>query len=181
MAIRLKKKEEAPKTGKVMLGLLTFIYILSLCLAVVMVPVKQFDTEESPFVTALSNYSIDFFPHVFNAAIIIAGFSTMTAALFGVVTLLVTIAKDGYAPTIFSRKIKKFKDLPLPSLIIATIGLSLSVITALLLPDKIYEYITTAAGILLLFNWSFIILASFRVLKDINLWKKYWLQQGFSF
>lgn len=180
MAVRLKNKEDAPKTGKGMLGLLTLIYILSLCLAVVMVPVKQFDTEESPFVTALANYSIDFFPHVFNAAIIIAGFSTMTAALFGVVTLLVTIAKDGYAPHVFSKKIKKYKDLPLPSFIIATIGLAISVVTALLLRDKIYEYITTAAGILLLFNWAFIILASFRVLKDINWWKKIVAVAGIS-
>ncbi|MGP4040785.1 amino acid permease [Gracilibacillus sp. D59] len=169
MAIRLKKKEDAPKTGKVMLGLLAIIYIISLCLAVIMAPVEKFDPNESPFVTALSDYSLAFFPHVFNAAIIVAGFSTMTAALFGVVTLLVTLAKDGDAPKIFSKKIKKFKELPLPSLLIATVGLAVSVITALLLPEKIYEYITTAAGILLLFNWAFIILSSWRVLKGVNL------------
>ncbi|QGH33187.1 amino acid permease [Gracilibacillus salitolerans] len=172
MAIRLKKKEDAPKTGKVMLGLLAIIYIISLCLAVIMAPVEQFDPSESPFVTALSDYSLPFFPHVFNAAIIVAGFSTMTAALFGVVTLLVTLAKDGDAPKLFSKKLKKFKELPLPSLLLATIGLAVSVITALLLPEKIYEYITTAAGILLLFNWAFIILSSWRVLEGIKLLNK---------
>lgn len=60
---------------------------------------------------------------------------------------------------------KKWKNLPLPSLGLAACGLVLSIITALLLPGKIYEYITTAAGILLLINWLFIILSAFRVLK----------------
>lgn len=40
-----------------------------------------------------------------------------------------------------------------------------SIVTALLLPGKIYEYITTAAGILILFNWSFIIISALRILK----------------
>ncbi|KAB8129922.1 amino acid permease [Gracilibacillus oryzae] len=168
MTIRLKNKEDAPKAGKIMLTVLTIIYILSLGLAVTMVSVSAFDQNESPFVTALAEYKLAFFPHLFNAAIIIAGFSTMTAALFGVVTLLVTLAKDGDAPDIFSKKIKKWKDLPLPSLILATIGLLVSVITALLLPNKIYEYITTAAGILLLINWAFIIISSLKVLKDLK-------------
>ncbi|WP_431802372.1 amino acid permease [Halobacillus andaensis] len=163
MAIRLKKKEEAPKAGSIMLLLLAVIYILSLGLAVTMVSFHAFDPNESPFVTALDDYNLSFFPHVFNAAIIIAGFSTMTAALFGVTTLLVTIAKDGDAPAVFSKKIK-FKELPLAALGLGTAGLLASVITALLVPEKIYEYITTAAGILLLYNWSFIILSAFRVL-----------------
>ncbi|WP_058306227.1 amino acid permease [Gracilibacillus massiliensis] len=168
MAIRLKKKEDAPKAGVVMLSLLSIIYLISLGLTVTMVSVDQFDPNESPFVTALSDYSLSIFPDLFNGAIIIAGFSTMTAALFGVVTLLVSLSKDGDAPKIFSNKIKKFKDLPLPSLLLATIGLSASIITALLLPEKIYEYITTAAGILLLYNWAFIIISSLRVLDGIK-------------
>ncbi|MFC4401729.1 amino acid permease [Gracilibacillus xinjiangensis] len=172
MTIRLINKNDAPKAGKVMLSLLTVIYIISLGLAVTMVSVSAFDQSESPFVTALADYRLAFFPHVFNAAIIIAGFSTMTAALFGVVTLLVTLAKDGDAPKVFSKKIKKWKNLPFPSLLLAVAGLSASVITALLLPDKIYEYITTAAGILLLYNWSFIIISSLRVLKELPLYHK---------
>ena len=58
--------------------------------------------------------------------------------------------------------------MPLPSLGLATVGLILSIVTALLLPGKIYEYITTAAGILILYNWGFIILSAFKLLKDAN-------------
>ncbi len=166
MAIRLKKKEEAPKAGKIMLLLLTVIYVLSLGLAVTMEHFLSFNEKESPFVKAMADYHLSFFPHVFNGAIIVAGFSTMTASLFGVTTLLVTLAEDGDAPSFFAWKLKKFKSLPLPSLGLGAIGLLASVITALLLPGKIYEYITTAAGILLLYNWSFIIVSSIRILKN---------------
>ncbi|MCM3024575.1 amino acid permease [Bacillus ginsengihumi] len=164
MAMRLKKKEDAPKAGMIMLIVLAIIYILALLLAVTMDYYGAFSEKESPFVTALEKYHLSFFPHVFNAAIIIAGFSTMTASLFGVTTLLVTLAKDGDAPALFSKKVKKWKSLPLPSLLLATIGLLASIIAALVLPGKIYEYITTAASILLLFNWGFIIISALRIL-----------------
>lgn len=165
MATRLKKKEDAPKAGIIMLILLVIIYVLALGLAVLMASHGAFHEKESPFVTALAKYDLSFFPHVFNAAIIVAGFSTMTASLFGVTTLLVTLANDGDAPKVFSKKIEKWKQLPLPSLLLAVVGLIASIVTALLLPGKIYEYITTAAGILILFNWSFIIISAFKVLE----------------
>ena len=171
MAMQLQKKEDAPKAGKIMLLGLTVVYVLSLGLAVIMVSLGSFHEKESPFVTALADYNLTFFPHVFNGAIIIAGFSTMTASLYGVTNLLVTLAEDGDAPSLFAKKSKKFKNLPIPSLGLATVGLLASIITALLLPGKIYEYITTAAGILLLYNWFFIIISSFRILK-YKLWNK---------
>jgi L-asparagine transporter-like permease len=171
MATRLKDKEDAPKAGVIMLILLVIIYVLSLGLAVIMAAHGAFHHKESPFVTALDSYNLGFFPHVFNAAIIVAGFSTMTASLFGVTTLLVTLANDGDAPKIFSKKIEKLKELPLPSLALAVVGLIASIITALLLPGKIYEYITTAAGILILFNWAFIILSALKIL-ELKAWGK---------
>lgn len=171
MATRLKNKEDAPKAGVIMLILLVIIYVLALGLAVLMAAHGTFHHKESPFVTALGSYNLAFFPHVFNAAIIVAGFSTMTASLFGATTLLVTLADDGDAPKVFSKKIKKLKQLPLPSLGLAVVGLIASIITALLLPGKIYEYITTAAGILILFNWAFIIISALKLL-ELKVWGK---------
>ncbi|MFD2682414.1 amino acid permease [Bacillus seohaeanensis] len=171
LSMQLKKKEDAPKAGTVMLFSLMVVYVASLGLAVTLASLNAFHEKESPFVTALADYNLAFFPHVFNGAIIIAGFSTMTAALFGVTNLLVTLAKDGDAPALFAKKSKKLKDMPIPSLGLATVGLLASIITALLLPGKIYEYITTAAGILLLYNWFFIIISSLRILT-FTLWNK---------
>ncbi len=165
MAMQLKKKEDTPKSGIIMLIVLTVIYAASLVLAVSLVGYEAFNHKESPFVTALKDYDLKFFPHVFNACIIIGGFSTMTASLFGVTNLLVTMSDSKDAPAFFAKKVKKMRNLPLPSLGLATVGLILSIVTALLLPGKIYEYITTAAGILILYNWGFIILSAFKLLE----------------
>jgi len=165
LSMQLKKKEDAPKSGKVMLIVLTVIYVISIILAISMVSYQSINQKESPFVTAMDSYNLAFFPHVFNGAIIIAGFSTMTASLFAVTSLLVTLADGGDAPAFFGKKIKKLKDLPLPSLGLATVGLIGSIITALLLPGKIYGYITTAAGILQMYNWAFIIISALKILQ----------------
>lgn len=161
MSMQLKKKEEAAKAGTIMLIGLAILYVVSLLLAISMVKTHDFKMNESPFVTALSKTPLDFFPHVFNAAVIIAGFSTLCAALFAVTNLLVTLAKDKDAPQLFAKKLK-YKDLPLASMSLAAVGLLASIITALLLPGKIYEYITTAAGLLLLYNWLFILASAWK-------------------
>lgn len=165
MAIHLKKKEDAPKSGKVMLGLLGIIYVTSLILALLLMPYTKFKDDKSPFVTALSDFNLDFFPHVFTAAIIIAGFSTMSASLFSVTTILTTLSEEGDAPAIFSKQTKKKFKMPLPAIALTSVGLILSIVTSLLLPDKVYQYITTAAALMLLYNWLFI-LAMYHRLVD---------------
>ncbi|TYS58450.1 amino acid permease [Sutcliffiella horikoshii] len=164
MAMQLKKKEDTLKAGTIMMFFLMILYVGSLGLAVSLAAFEKFNEKESPFVTALTNYDLSFFPHVFNGAIIIAGFSTMTAALFGVTTLLVTLAKDGDAPKLFQKKLQ-FRELPLPSLLLGVVGLAASVLCAFALPGKVFEYITTAAGLLLLYNWIFILLSAIKLEK----------------
>jgi len=166
MAIHLKNKEDAPKSGKVMLGLLGVIYITALTLALLLIPFTSFKEDKSPFVVALADFaSIGFFPHVFTAAIIIAGFSTMSASLFSVTTILLTLSEEGDAPKFFSKQTLKKLQMPLPAIALTSTGLILSIVTSLLLPDKVYEYITTAAALMLLYNWIFILVMSPRLIK----------------
>ena len=166
MAIHLKNKEDAPKSGKVMLGLLGLIYVTALSLALLLLPFDSFREDKSPFVEALSGFSnIGFFPHVFTAAIIIAGFSTMSASLFSVTTILLTLSEEGDAPKIFSKQMKKKLKMPLPAIALTSTGLVLSIVTSLLLPGKVYEYITTAAALMLLYNWLFILIMYHRLVE----------------
>lgn len=169
MATKLKDPSEAPKAGKVMLFTLMIIYVLSIGLAVVMVAWNKFNTKESTFVVALDAYHLTFVPHLFNATLIIAGFSTMTASLYGVTSVLVTLGEEGDAPSSFAKK-GKLK-VPLAALIITLLGITASIVSALVLPDQIYEWVTTAAGLMLLYNWLFI-LASSRKILDLKMKEK---------
>lgn len=163
MSVRLKKKEDAGKAGKIMILVLTIIYIISIGFAVSMVTFRNFTNDESPFVIAMRNYDLAFFPHLFNGALIIAGFSTMAASLFAVTSMLVILAEDRDAPKLFAKK-GKLKT-PIYALSLTVCGLITSIILALVMPDRIYEYITTAAGLLLLYNWLFVLISVKRLIK----------------
>ncbi|MFB4325131.1 amino acid permease [Priestia sp. BR_2] len=170
MAVRLKNPKEAPKSGKVMILLLAIVYVLSIGMAVMMVAWNRFSTTKSPFVVALSSYQLPFIPHIFNAVLIIAGFSTMVASLYAVTTMLVTLSEDKDAPKLFSRKMFK-RDTPIFSLSLTAAGLIVSIVLSLLMPGKIYEYLTTAAGLMLLYNWFFILISAGR-LMELTGWGK---------
>ncbi|WP_128100940.1 amino acid permease [Paenibacillus sp. DCT19] len=164
MSYRLEKPEDAPKAGKVMLISLSIVYIVSIGLALIMVPLSAFNPKESPFVLALSSDHLAFVPHLLNGVLIVAGFSTMTASLYAVTSMIMTLAKEGDAPSLFSRKWKQ--KYPLFALSLIGCGLIGTIVMSLLLPGKVYEYITTAAGLMLLYNWSFILLSSGRLLQS---------------
>ncbi|SES65877.1 amino acid/polyamine/organocation transporter, APC superfamily [Oceanobacillus limi] len=163
MAIQLKDPKEAPKSGRVMVLSLVVIYVISLALALVLVPWDVFQTDESPFIVAFKDFDLGFVPHLFNGALIIAGFSTMVASFYGVTTILVSLAQDKDAPAFFAKEGRLA--VPFPSLGMLVLGLAASIIMSLALPEKIYTYITTGAGLMLLYNWLFIILSARRLQK----------------
>ncbi|QCR32345.1 amino acid permease [Lysinibacillus sp. SGAir0095] len=163
LSVRLQQKKEVIKATTVMLIILTSIYLISIILASGFVAYDQFNAEESPFVISLANYNLAFFPYVFNAGVVIAGFSTMAASLFAVTSMLVTMAEEGDAPKVFAKK-SKLK-VP-PSALALTISvLVISIIVSRIVPDRVYEYITTAAGLMLIYNWFFILISFPRLIK----------------
>ena len=163
LSVRLQQKKEVIKSTTVMLIILTSIYLISIILASGLVAYDQFNAEESPFVISLAEYNLAFFPYVFNAGVIIAGFSTMAASLFAVTSMLVTMAEEGDAPKLFAKKGK----LKVPPFALAlTISvLVISIIISRIVPDRVYEYITTAAGLMLIYNWFFILISFPKLIK----------------
>ena len=162
MAMRLKKPEDAPKSGKVMLGLLAIIYVCSLILTLILISWKELDTSKSPFMQALNQYPLPLVPHIFIAILIIAGFSTMVASLFAITSMLVTLAEEKDAPKLFAKQVM---NRPFLAICLTTIGLIVSIVLSMLLPGSIYEYFTTAAGLMLIYNWAFILITSGKLLK----------------
>jgi L-asparagine transporter-like permease len=169
MAVRLKKKDDVQKAGSMMLITLAIVYITTILLALVLTEWNSFHEKESPFVTALSTFDLAFFPHLFNGALIIAGFSTMTASMFAVTNILITLSESGDAPKFFLKNSGSKRKIPFPALSLTAAGLFFSIVLALFMPGNVYEYITTAAGLMLLLNWCFILMSSRRLLTN-NAW-----------
>jgi L-asparagine transporter-like permease len=168
MATELKNPKDAPKSGRVMIFTIAALFILSIGLALLLAPIDKFTTEESPFVTALKDLHYDAIVHVFNGILIIAGFSSLVASLFSVTKTMYTMAHEGDAPKFLAKRSKK-KKLPYTSLILTICCMIVSIVIALLLPKKVYEYITTAGGLMLLYTWLFIVFAARKLLK-LTIW-----------
>lgn len=167
MVIDLKNPQEAPKAGKVMLMVITIIFLMAIMLALMLVSWKDFNIEESPFITALRDYHIPFVADIFNGILIIAGFSTMVASLYAVVTILITLAEDHDAPAALAKKGKM--KVPFPALLFLASGLIITIVIGFLMPEKIFEYLMTAAGLMLIYNWFFI-LVTYAKLMELSKW-----------
>lgn len=162
MAMRLRRPQEAPKAGRVMLSVLTVIYLASLGLAAWLMPWGSLSAKKSPYVASLANFHLPFVPHVFNGVFILAGFSTMIASLFAITNIMVTLAKDGDAPRALGKKKGRR---PLRALGLTTAGMAASIAFSFAMPGTVYEYFTTAAGLMLLFNWLFILMSAGKILE----------------
>ena len=167
MVIDLKNPKEASKAGKVMLMVITIIFLMAIMLALMLVSWKDFNIEESPFITALRDYHIPFVVDIFNGILIIAGFSTMVASLYAVVTILITLAEDHDAPASLAKKGKM--KVPFPALLFLASGLIITIVIGFLMPEKIFEYLMTAAGLMLIYNWLFI-LVTYAKLMELSKW-----------
>lgn len=170
MAAELKDPKEAPKSGRYMIIIITFLFITSIGLVLLVTPIDQITTNESPFVSALKDLHYHVLVHIFNGVLIIAGFSGLVASLYSVTLVMSMIAEEGDAPKLFAKKTKK-RNIHYGSLLLTIAGLIVSITVALLLPGKVYEYITTAGGLMLLYTWLYIVCASLKLLKP-NAWGK---------
>lgn len=164
MAAELKEPKEAPKSGRVMIMIITLLFILSIGLVLLVTPIEQITTQESPFVSALKDLHYQVLVHIFNGVLIIAGFSGLVASLYSVTLVMSMIADEGDAPKLFAKKTKK-RQFPYGALVLTIAGMIISITVALLLPDKVYEYITTAGGLMLIYTWLYIVCASLKLLK----------------
>lgn len=163
MVIDLKNPKEAPKAGRIMLSVITIIFIMAIALALALVAWKDFSIDESPFITALQGYHIPFVADIFNGVLIIAGFSTMVASLYAVITILTTLAEDHDAPAILAKKGKM--KVPFPAFLFLTSGLVITIVIGFLMPEKIFEYLITAAGLMLIYNWLFILVTYWKIME----------------
>ncbi|MBJ6360001.1 amino acid permease [Paenibacillus sp. GCM10012307] len=164
MAADLQDPKDAPKAGRVMLLAVTVLYMLTAGLSLMFVSHEKIVHSKSPIVAAFEAMHLPFFVHLINAVMIIAGFSILVASLYAVSTMLVTLAQDKDAPKWLAIT-KGKRELPLYALGMNALGLCMSILLGLLLPKQIFEHITTAAGLVILYTWLFILATYLKLLK----------------
>lgn len=163
----LKKKESIHKAITALNLALVFLYITSLIMILKMVPWQQIQVSKSPFITALSSFKLPIINSIFNIVIISAAFSTFVGALFAITNVLLSLAKDHEAPKMVMQKNKR--GINVIALLLGTSGLLVTILLSFVLPDTIYEYLTTAGGVLLIGNWIIILASQIKNRKNYSI------------
>ena len=135
-----------------------------------MIDWQQIKTSESPFISALSSFNNPYVSSIFNIVIISAAFSTFVGALFAITNVVVSLAKDHEAPKILMKENKR--GVHSIGLLLGACGLLITILLSLLLPETLYEYVTTAAGVLLIGNWIIILASQIKNRKNYLLLQK---------
>ncbi|WP_425414131.1 amino acid permease [Paenibacillus assamensis] len=170
MAAELEHPEEASKAGGVMLATTISLYLAAIALVLLWVPLEQLPVSESPFISALRHGGMPIIVNIFNGVLIVAGFSSVAASLYAVTIVLVTLAEDGDAPRGLSAQ-KGKRDFPLSALGVTCAGTIVSIVLAYFIPKRIFEHITTAGGLVLMYTWASVVL-SYLKLIPLNWWGK---------
>ncbi|MFC7395266.1 amino acid permease [Scopulibacillus cellulosilyticus] len=165
-ASQLRNKSDVPKAGYVLVISLTGVYILSLLVVLSLAKWTAINESKSPFLTALGSLNIPFLGTIFNIIIITASFSTMVGALYSITNILVSLAKDHDAPEILGKTNKR--GVPIAGLVLTACILAVIIVLSYFLPKSVYEYLTTAASVMLLFNWMAINLSEWKNRKSYH-------------
>ncbi|MBM7622864.1 amino acid permease [Sporohalobacter salinus] len=151
---------DIPQAIKRIVFTLLFLYITSLSLLLALVPWNQISTDASPFTLVFRLVNFPYAGSIMNFVILVAALSAMNAAMYAVTRVLASLAEAEEAPAILADKNED--GVPFYALLASSGGLVLAVIMSFLLPEKVYEYITSAAGFILFFNWIIILFSQLK-------------------
>jgi len=129
----------------------TFLNTGAVFLLVGLLPWFTVPVNSSPFVVVLEKLHIPFGSHLLNAVIITAVLSSMNTTMFGVTRMLKSLAERDEAPRFLLKTNRR--GVPTRALAASGIFLSIAVILAYLLPQKVFLYVASASSFISLFNW----------------------------
>ncbi|MGB9802752.1 amino acid permease [Desulfofundulus sp.] len=132
----------------------TFLYTGAIFVLVGILPWFTVPVNSSPFVAVLEKLRIPFGSHLLNAIILTAVLSSMNTTMFGVTRMLKSLAERDEAPGFLLKTDRR--GIPVRALAASSIFLSIAVLLAYLLPQKVFLYVASASGFISLFNWAVI-------------------------
>jgi len=153
-----KPDEAIPRAMKTMVFRLIFFYIASMTILIVVVPWTSIqpggDVTASPFVTVFRLMRIPAATHLMNFVVLTAALSSMNCDLYLSTRMLFSLSRGGFAPAVLGRVTGR--GVPLPALLISTLGLVIATFVAILYPQSAYVYLFGVALFGGLFVWMMI-------------------------
>jgi L-asparagine transporter-like permease len=153
-----KPDEAIPRAMKTMVFRLIFFYMGAMLVLISIVPWTSVqpgsDVTASPFVTVFRLMRIPAATHLMNFVVLTAALSSMNCDLYLSTRMLFSLSRGGFAPELLGRVNKR--GVPLPALMISTLGLVVATVVAILYPASAYVYLFGIALFGGLFVWMMI-------------------------
>lgn len=136
-------QQAVPKAMRSTVGRLIVFYVGAITVLLGIVPWNQIqpgsDVTASPFVKVFQLIGIPAASHVVNFVVITAALSSINCNLYLVTRMIFSLARGGYAPTVFGRV--SARGTPLNALLISAAGLALATVIALFYPASAYVFL----------------------------------------
>jgi amino acid transporter, AAT family len=153
-----KPDEAIPRAMKTMVFRLIFFYIGAMVVLIAIVPWASIqpgsDVTASPFVTVFRLMHIPAATHLMNFVVLTAALSSMNCDLYLSTRMMFSLARGGFAPPWLGHVNKR--GVPVPALMISTLGLVVATFVAILYPNSAYVYLFGIALFGGLFVWMMI-------------------------
>ena len=153
-----KPDEAIPRAMKTMVFRLIFFYVASMLVLIAVVPWQSIqpggDVTASPFVTVFRLMRIPAATHLMNFVVLTAALSSMNCDLYLSTRMLFSLSRGGFAPSLLGRVTKR--GVPLPALLVSTMGLVVATVVAIMYPQSAYVYLFGIALFGGLFVWMMI-------------------------
>ena len=153
-----KPDEAIPRAMKTMVFRLIFFYLGAMVVLIATVPWTSIqpgsDVTASPFVTVFRLMHIPAATHLMNFVVLTAALSSMNCDLYLSTRMLFSLARGGFAPAALGRVNRR--GVPIPALMISTMGLVVATVVAIVYPNSAYVYLFGIALFGGLFVWMMI-------------------------
>ena len=161
-------------------------YVISLFLIVSVTPWSSVRSGESPFTLALHTMQVPWAPQIMSAIIMTAVLSCLNSAFYVSSRVLFILAARGDAPS-FLVKVNR-RHVPVTSVLIGAVAGFLGIIAATEAPQKVFDFLVSSSGALIVFVYMAIIAAQITLRRRrerlgepspaVTMWLFPWLSYG---
>jgi AAT family amino acid transporter len=156
-------KKTLPRVIKGVIFRICLFYVLPLLVITGLIPWNEIGKNGSPFVEVLSAIGLEGAAHVMNLILLTAVVSAANSGMYATTRMLYSLAKDGEAPSIFTRVSQS--GVPVYGLVVSSVSLFLGSIVAFLAPGSVFQYLMGIPGYNVLLIWILICLSQIRLRK----------------
>lgn len=143
-------------------------YLGSLVILMSIFPWENIAPNESPFVQVFKSIGITSAATIINFVVLTAAASACNSSIYTTGRMLYSLTTE--SKSFFGKKLNKLssRHIPRNSVLFSSLIVAIAVILNIIIPDGVFELISSVATTCLLFIWSLISLAHYKYRKSLN-------------